>query len=154
NRGFDSYYGYIRHADGHEHYPKEGLYRGAKEVWDNRTEVSAGLDRCYTADLWTARAKQWIIDQHRSHAAQPFFLYLAYDTPHATLELPTQAYPAGGGLHGGLQWLGRPGEMINTASGTIDSWYHPDYASATWDHDNDPSTPEHAWPDVYKRYAT
>jgi arylsulfatase A-like enzyme len=24
-RGFDYYYGYIRHSDGHEHYPKEGL---------------------------------------------------------------------------------------------------------------------------------
>jgi arylsulfatase A-like enzyme len=48
NRGFDYYYGYMRHADGHEHYPKEGLYRKSKQVWENRTEVSAGLDKCYT----------------------------------------------------------------------------------------------------------
>src|SRR5690606_38786264 len=26
NRGFDYYLGYIRHSDGHEHYPKEGIY--------------------------------------------------------------------------------------------------------------------------------
>ena len=26
-RGFDYYFGYMRHADGHEHYPKEALYR-------------------------------------------------------------------------------------------------------------------------------
>ena len=141
NRGFDSYFGYMRHSDGHEHYPKEGLYRGVKEVWDDRTEVSAGLDKCYTADLWTARAKQWIVDHHRAQARQPFFMYLAFDTPHAVLELPTQAYPPGGGLHGGLQWIGKPGEMITTAHGKIDSWYHPDYASATWDNDNDPATP-------------
>src|SRR5699024_9418479 len=28
NRGFDYFLGYMRHVDGHEHYPKEGLYRG------------------------------------------------------------------------------------------------------------------------------
>src|SRR3546814_4858316 len=44
--------------------------------------------------------------------------------------------------------------MINTASGTPDSWMHPDYEKATWDHDGDPATPEQPWPDTYKRYAT
>lgn len=155
NRGFDYYYGYMRHGDGHEHYPKEGLYTGVKQVWENRTEVSKGLDKCYTADLWTAVAKRWIIDHKKGKDAnKPFFMYLAYDTPHAVLELPTQAYPAGGGLNGGIQWLGTPGHMINTASGKIDSWVHPDYANSTWDADNNPSTPEVPWPDTYKRYAT
>ena len=154
NRGFDDFFGYIRHTDGHEHYPKEGPYRKPKEVWDNRTEVSADLDKCYTADLFTARAKWWITEHQRTNCSRPFFLYLAYDTPHATLELPTQAYPPGGGTNGGLQWLGRPAHMINTASGTVDSWYHPDYAHATWDHDRNPATPHVPWPDVYKRYAT
>ena len=154
HRGFDDYYGYIRHSDGHEHYPKEGIYRKPKEVWENRTEVSAGLDKCYTTDLFTARAKHWITDHQRTNAAQPFFLYLAYDTPHATLELPTQAYPAGGGTNGGLQWLGRPGHMINTASGTVDSWYHPAYANATWQYPTNGSVVTGPWPDVYKRYAT
>ena len=154
NRGFDYYYGYIRHSDGHEHYPKEGVYQKTKQVWENRTEVSAGLDKCYTTDLFTARAKEWISQHERTNPAQQFFLYLAYDTPHAVLELPTQAYPAGGGTNGGLQWLGKPGRMINTASGTVDSWYHPSYANATWDDDNNPATPPVPWPDVYKRFAT
>lgn len=153
-RGFDYYYGYIRHSDGHEHYPKEGLYRGTKEVYDNYTNVTPDLDKCYTGDLWTARAKQWIIDHVRKNHATPFFMYLAYDTPHAVIELPTSAYPAGGGLQGGLQWLGKPGKMINTADGNIDSWMDPQYANATYDHDNDPKTPEIPWPDVNKRYAT
>ncbi|MBM3878777.1 MAG: hypothetical protein FJ387_03520 [Verrucomicrobia bacterium] len=154
-RGFDYYFGYVRHTDGHGHYPKdEARHRGPKQVWEGASEVSAALDLCYTADLWTARAKQWILDQHRTNAAAPFFLFLAYDTPHAVLELPTQAYPTGGGVRGGLQWLGTPGRMINTATGTADSYYHPDYASQTWDHDGNPSTPEVAWADVYQRYAT
>ena len=155
NRGFDYYLGYMRHVDGHEHYPKEGVYRGAKEVYENRTEISQGLDKCYTTDLWTAAAKRWIIDYKKEkNSDSPFFMYLAYDTPHAVLELPTQAYPEGGGLHGGIQWTGRPGNMINTASGKVDSWMHPDYANATYDDDGKKATPQIPWPDVYKRYAT
>ncbi|WP_345233797.1 sulfatase-like hydrolase/transferase [Olivibacter ginsenosidimutans] len=154
NRGFDYFFGYMRHSDGHEHYPKEGLYRESKEVWDGRKNITDQLDKCYTADLWTAAAKKWIIEHERHAGDQPFFLYLAYDTPHAVLELPTQAYPKGGGLNGGLQWIGEPGHMINTASGTPDSWTHPDYAQAVYDDDHDPATPGVAWPRVYQRYAT
>lgn len=154
NRGFDYFMGMMRHSDGHEHYPKEGLYRGAKEVWENRQNIAGGLDKCYTTDLWTAAAKKWIIENSQSGKSKPFFMFLAYETPHAVLELPTQAYPSGGGVKGGLQWVGQPGRMINTASGTIDSWVHPDYAAATYDHDQNPSTAEVPWPDVYKRYAT
>jgi arylsulfatase A-like enzyme len=153
-RGFDSYFGGLNHVDGHEHYPKEGPYRGRKPILDQFAEVTASLDKCYTTDLFTARAKSWIQHQHAINPARPFFLYLAYDTPHAAIELPTQPYPAGGGLHGGLQWLGKPGSMINTTGGEVDSWIHPDYAAATWDHDADPATPEVAWPNVYQRYAT
>ena len=153
-RGFDYYYGYVRHADGHEHDPNEGIHRGTKEVWENNAEVSAGLDKCYTTDLFTARSKKWMAEHVAASPTQPFFLYLAHDTPHAVLELPTQAYPAGSGLSGGIQWNGTAGSMINTASGTPDSYYHPDYVSATWDHDANAATAEQAWPDVYKRYAT
>ncbi|MBZ4188026.1 sulfatase-like hydrolase/transferase [Niabella beijingensis] len=151
-RGFDYYYGYIRHSDGHEHYPKEGLYRKPKEVYDNMVNVTGGLDKCYTGDLWTARAKQWIIDYKKEKKPAPFFMYLAYDTPHAVIELPTQAYPAGGGLTGGLKWTGKPGQMINTASGEIDSWMAPEFKNAQYlDKATGKMTP---WKDVHKRYAT
>ncbi|SHJ06441.1 sulfatase-like hydrolase/transferase [Pseudozobellia thermophila] len=153
NQGFDYYFGYMRHGDGHEHYPKEGIYRGTKEVYENRTNITPDLDKCYTADLWTAAAKKWIVDHKKSEEGnKPFFMYLAYDTPHAVLELPTQAYPEGGGLNGGLQWLGEPGRMINTASGEVDSWIHPDYADATYIPENGKKPVP--WTDVYKRYAT
>lgn len=152
NRGFDYFYGLLRHIDGHEHYPKEAPYfagkaktRGPVKVWDNRTDVTSDLDRCYTADLFTARAKKFILDRTAAAPQQPFFIYLAYDTPHAVLELPTAAYPAGGGLEGGIQWLGQPGRMINTATGTIDSWTYPEFLTPGSDR---------PWPDVYRRYAT
>ena len=152
NRGFDYFLGYMRHVDGHEHYPKEGLYRKPKEVWENRTEISQKLDKCFTTDLWTAAAKKWIVRNTRENK-KPFFMYLAFDTPHAVLELPTQRYPRGGGLKGGIQWLDKPGQMITTASGKPDSWIHPDYAEAMYDDDDNASTPAVPWPDTYKRYA-
>ena len=155
NRGFDYFFGYMRHKDGHEHYPKEGIYDGKKEVYENHTNVADKLDKCYTGDLWTAAAKHWIVEQTKNQkAGNPFFVFLSFDTPHAVIELPTQKYPSGGGLTGGLQWLGQPGHMINTASGVVDSWIHPDYANQTYDNDKNPSTPEVPWPNVYKRYAT
>lgn len=153
-RGFDYYFGYIRHADGHEHYPVEGIYRGKKEVYENYKNVAAGLDKCFTTDLWTAMAKKQIVECEKGKdSTKPFFMYLAYDAPHAVLELPTQAYPKGQGLHGGIQWLGTPGHMINTATGTPDSYVNPEYSNATYDNDHNPNTPEIPWPDTYKRYA-
>ena len=157
-RGFDYYFGYVRHSDGHEHYPT-----GLKQVWDMDKEISSDLRGCYTADLWTARAKKWIVDQQAADPKKPFFMYLAYDTPHAILEYPTMAYPSGGGLNGGLQWLGQPGNMINTASGVKDSYCYPDYANATYVGRAFNAPPgktdanvekQRPWPDVCKRYAS
>jgi arylsulfatase A-like enzyme len=156
-RGFDHFFGYLKHGDGHEHYPKEALYiatRKSKECYDGTINITTNLDKCYTTDLFTARAKKWIVDHQNRRNGQPFFMYLAFDTPHSVYELPTQAYPAGGGTNGGMQWLGTPGSMISTASGTVDSWTHPSYANATYDHDNDPDTAEVGWPEVFKRFAT
>ena len=156
--GFDYFYGMLAHLSGHFHYPKEtpgtddqGQPTG---VFENYTNVTAGLDKCYSTDLFAARAKRWITDHQATNAAQPFFMYLAFTAPHARLDVPTQAYPAGRGTNGGLQWLGTPGAVINTASGTINSWIHPDYATATYDHDSNASTAEIAWPDYAKRHAT
>jgi arylsulfatase A-like enzyme len=149
--GFDYFFGYMTHTNGHYHYPKED----GQIVWDGfNTDIVSQLDNCYTADLWTARAKKWIVDQKTANPAQPFFIYLAYDTPHAELEVPPSAYPAGGGLEGGVQWTGTAGAMLNTASGITNSFIHPDYLDATWDDDNNPATAEVAWPDAERRHAT
>ncbi len=151
-RGFDYFFGYIHHRDGHEHYPKEAIYSNKAIVWENYIDATAPLDKCYTGDLWTAVAKKWITEEQKK--TQPFFLYLAYDLPHAALELPTNPYPDGGGINGGIKWTGTPGNMINTADGIPDSWIDPLYKNATWDNDADSLTPEKPWPETYKRYAT
>ena len=150
-RGFDYFFGYQTHVNGHYHYPKED----GQIVWDGfSTDITSQLDNCYTADLWTARAKKWIVDQHSTNSAQPFFIYLAYDTPHFELQIPSSDYPTGGGKSGGVQWTGIPGAMLNTTSGIMNTFIHPDYANATWDDDNNPATSEVAWPEAEKRHAT
>ncbi len=153
-RGFDYFFGYVRHVDGHEHYPKEGPHQGPKQLWDGDHEISSQLDKCYTADLFTARAKKWILDQRATNSSKPLFVFLSFDTPHAAQELPTESYPAGGGINGGLQWIGTSGHMINTASGKVDSWVHPDYTNATYSPDGNTAEAKVPWPNVYKRYAT
>ncbi|WP_146400284.1 sulfatase-like hydrolase/transferase [Planctomycetes bacterium CA13] len=147
-RGFDEYFGYVRHVDGHQHYPADSWPLGnspthiaPKQVWHNDREVSGDLTGCYTADLFTAFTKQAIIDHAKKPSAEPFFMMLAFDTPHAALQLPTMAYPEGDGVDGGMQWIGKPAHMINTASPNIDCYRHPDC-----------DRPD--WTDVEQRFAT
>ncbi|GAB3179380.1 sulfatase-like hydrolase/transferase [Telluribacter humicola] len=141
-RGFDYFLGYVRHRDGHNHYPAHNAReRPPVELYHGQEEISKQLKGVYTADLFTAGAKKWIIDQKQKQSNKPFFLYLAYDTPHAGLQVPASPYPAGGGLKGGIQWKGKAGSFINTVSDTIDYYIHPDYASKDW-------------PDEQKRHAT
>ncbi|EMI45096.1 sulfatase-like hydrolase/transferase [Rhodopirellula sp. SWK7] len=147
-RGFDDFFGYVRHVDGHLHYPAEDWplgnsenHRTPKEFWHNEQEISQQLGRCYTTDLFTAYAKKWITERSRDDNTAPFFLYLAYDTPHAALQVPTMEYPSGRGLNGGIQWVGKDGEMINTAQGTIDSFRYPEHTGK-------------GWSDVEERFAT
>lgn len=151
-RGFDEFFGYVRHGDGHTHYPDHVTdSRGTKELYDNNLEISDDLDKCFTPDLFTARAKKLIIEEANDGDQEPFFIYLTYDTPHAALQIPTVEFPgwnsmdpdddSGFGVAGGVQWLGAPGSMINTATGTIDSYRHPAYTG-------------NGWTDVEERFAT
>ncbi len=134
-RGFDYFFGYNNHLAGHRHYPKEEsnadpeTHRNA--IWDGNEMITDKLDGCYCTDLFTARAKKWIVDQKKADKNKPFFLALTYVAPHARLGIPGGAYPTGGGLNGGVQWLGTPGKMINTANAaTWDTYIHPQYREA------------------------
>lgn len=139
--GFDEFFGQLHHYEGHEHYP-QGDVNGYR-LHENYTTITTGLQHVYTTDVFTAKAKKYITDHNTQSPDDPFFLYLSYDCPHAKMQAPTQAYPTGMGLNGGLQWTG--GDIItpyvNTASGTDDSWIHPDYANQNWT-------------DIEKKFAT
>lgn len=142
-RGFDQFFGYLFHIQGHQHYPQNGTTRHKAYFTDGYTNIQENTDLTYTTDVFTAKAKQWITEHESAKPQQPFFMYLAYDTPHAILQAPTQAYPEGGGLNGGVQWTGNNAEtpLVNTASGKRDSYIHPDYANTDWN-------------DAEKRHAT
>lgn len=124
-RGFDYFYGLFDHLAGHHHYPaNSGCY-----VWENETDVTAKLKNgsAYSTDLFTARAKDWIVKSKKAKPDRPFFVYLALPAPHGSLRVPNCAYPSGGGLKGGVQWT-KTG-TVNTADpklGKPDSYIHPD----------------------------
>lgn len=138
-RGFDEFYGYVKHRDGHTQYPGDDYPRGdselhklGKPIFHNNKKLQKELAGSYTTDLFTAFAKKWIVEHGNDNPGQPFFMFLAHSTPHAALHVPSMAYPKGGGLSGGVQWIGEPGNMINTVGGVFDGWIHPDYEKQDW----------------------
>jgi uncharacterized sulfatase len=132
-RGFDYFFGYVQHRAGHNHYPAHDVReRPAVPLYVGDQEISSRLRGCYTTDLFTAVAKKWIVDHKNSNPDKPFFMYLAYDTPHAGLEVASSPYPDGGGLNGGVQWIGEEGNFINTVTDTIDNYIFPEYRNPAW----------------------
>ncbi len=137
-RGFDYFFGYNNHIAGHRHYPKEDPSvdpdTHVNAVWDGNEVITDKLDNCYSTDLFTARAKKWIVDTHKAAPGKPFFLALTLIAPHARLAVPSVPYPEKGGLKGGVQWIGEPGHMINTAEGDWDTFINPEYREAWTDY--------------------
>ncbi|WP_290547437.1 sulfatase-like hydrolase/transferase [Akkermansia sp.] len=112
-RGFDYFYGIIKHLSGHFHYLKDGKQEvfeyddQGEKTW---TDISGKIPAsAYDTDLFGARAKKWIMDHHGKTPNQPFFLYLAFPAPHGCLSAPACPYPAGLGKTGGLQWEEKDG---------------------------------------------
>ena len=142
SRGFDRFFGYLFHADGHEHFPNNGTTDKAAFIYDDYRQITNASADLYTTDAWTAFAKKEIIAEATDGDDQPFFLYLAYDTPHFKMQRPAVAYPPlnddGDPLTGGIQWTtatdgsGKT-RYASTATGTgvVDAFTHPDIP-ATW----------------------
>ena len=85
-RGFDYFYGIIKHLAGHYHYLTAGsqdIYeyndQAAAPAWESVSAKVPGT--AYDTDLFGARAKQWIVDHHEKTPSRPFFLYLAFPAP-------------------------------------------------------------------------
>ena len=82
-QGFDEWYGFLDQKHAHTQYPTQ--------LWNNEDEVfldgNFGPNRtAYASDLFTERGLSFI-DRHKG---SPFFLYMAYTTPHANNELTKQ----------------------------------------------------------------
>lgn len=87
NQGFDYFFGYRRHGDAHHYYPKS--------LWKNREEVPypANIPEKttgqYSHDLFANEALGFI--ERQAQTQQPFFLYLAFTTPHYELTVPAES---------------------------------------------------------------
>ena len=114
-RGFDRFFGYLRHNDGWEHYPRNGTAPNLAVIHNDYQPVTDAYVDLHTTDVFTAFAKKTIIEETQQNPDRPFFLYLAYDTPHFDgCTSPTPVYPSGKGVNGGIQWQGAPA-YVNTA---------------------------------------
>ena len=137
DRGYDEFFGYLFHGDGHEHYPRNGTSDKTAHIYHDYQQVKDASVDLYTTDAWTAYAKKSIIEEVQDGDDQPFFLYLAYETPHFKMQRPAVAYPAldndGNALTGGIQWTTANDGSGNTryastanGLGSIDGYNHPD----------------------------
>lgn len=116
-RGFNRFLGYYTHFNGSwEHYPQNGTTGEKAFIYDDYQQITGANVDLYTTDIWTAFAKKNIIEETQNHPNRPFFIYLAYDTPHAFLQFPpSKDYPTGKGVSGGMQWTGAP-SYVNTST--------------------------------------
>jgi arylsulfatase A-like enzyme len=84
-QGFDYFYGYLNQVHAHNYYP-DYLWKNAERVTIDGNVVENGVARKrshYVQDLLTQQALDFV----RQHDTKPFFLYLAYTTPHANNEM-------------------------------------------------------------------
>jgi arylsulfatase A-like enzyme len=82
-QGFDEFYGFLDQKHAHTQYPTQ-LWQNENEVFLDGNFGPARKD--YVHDVFTHRALTFI-EQNKTG---PFFLYLAYTTPHANNELMRQ----------------------------------------------------------------
>jgi arylsulfatase A len=80
-QGFDYSFGFLNQGHAHYQFP-DYLFRNGKRV--AMTENENDGRKAYSNTLFTDEAKQFI----QQNDKQPFFLYLAYTTPHAELLVP------------------------------------------------------------------
>lgn len=81
-QGFDFMYGFLNQAHAHYQFPDYLFRDGKKEVIKLNENGKKGA---YTNDIFTREALTYLKSQEKG---KPFFLYLAYVTPHAELVVP------------------------------------------------------------------
>lgn len=78
-RGFDKFYGFLG-AETNYHQPDRML------EGNQLAQVDSYPDGYFAPDDYTGRAIGWLAEHRASAPAKPFFLYLAFQTPHTPLQ--------------------------------------------------------------------
>lgn len=81
--GFDTWYGMYSILEGHRQYP-HFLWRDGKKLRLEENEV--GRKGAYAQELFAEEAIKYISQEHEN----PFFVYLAFSSPHAELAAPDE----------------------------------------------------------------
>lgn len=83
-QGFDYFYGFYNQAHAHYQYP-DYLYRNGKriEIEENKNDGR----KLYSNELFKTEANDFLKENKKT----PFFLYLAFTTPHAELLVPNDS---------------------------------------------------------------
>ncbi|MCP9236686.1 arylsulfatase [Lewinella sp. JB7] len=81
-KGFDYSYGVLNQAYAHYQYPDSVYVNGAREAVPGNQDGQRGS---FSGDLYTNQAVRFI---ESVEPDQPFFVYLAYTTPHAEMLVP------------------------------------------------------------------
>ena len=83
-QGFDVAFGFLRHPHAHRQY--------TERLWKDGAWIDFDPVKDYVNDLFTEAALAFVDESSRAGAeATPFFLYLAYTSPHAELRAPEEA---------------------------------------------------------------
>jgi arylsulfatase A-like enzyme len=89
-QGFDAFFGYLDQHHAHNYYPAFLMFNEfrfpLKNVVPGEGDFGSGVATTkaeYSHDLIAAEALKWLDEQKKD---QPFFLYLAFTTPHANNE--------------------------------------------------------------------
>lgn len=87
NRGFNSYYGYLE--GGEDYYTHQSCYKGmcGIDMYDSKYGAVNDTWGEYSTHLFTRKAIQTIDNRDES---KPFFLYLAYQSVHSPMEVPSK----------------------------------------------------------------
>jgi arylsulfatase A-like enzyme len=80
-KGFDQYFGVLDQTLAHDYYP-ETLWNNTKLYYTGNTK---GNYTVYADDLFAEVSYSWLTEivQSENYATQPFFMYIAFTTPHA-----------------------------------------------------------------------
>ncbi|MDT0552696.1 arylsulfatase [Urechidicola vernalis] len=87
-QGFDYFYGFNKHRPAHHYYPDSIYENNKKLVIDGNNWKKK--EKHYIQDMFTDKAKNYL----RKQNDKPFFLYLAYTTPHYELTVPEESKKA------------------------------------------------------------
>jgi arylsulfatase A-like enzyme len=82
-RGFDRFYGFLGAETSYFH--PERMMEG-----NQQSPVDQYPSGYYAPDDYTSRAIGWLAEHRASAPDKPFFLYLAFQTPHAPLQAPLE----------------------------------------------------------------